>query len=208
MEKEEYQQKTQADAGVEELAGEDSGGKNGTPEISDAVPQDPVSELLKKLDEQSAEAKAAKERYLRTVADLENFRKRAIREKDDVRLSAKVGLVEDLLPVLDNFRLGLESAASHEGGEAFVEGFKMVLNQLEGVLETNGVESLVPAGELFDPNLHEAVSHAPSDSVAEGRVLDVHRAGYRMQGRLVRPATVVVSSGPLDASKVDESSEQ
>lgn len=161
---------------------------------------DEVSELLQKLDEVTAEAKTHRDDYLRAVADLENYRKRALREKDEVRLRAEGAVLEDCLPVLDNFRLGLEAARRHEAGKAFVEGFAMVFSQLENVLRQHGVEELAPQGEAFDPNLHESVAHQPHDDVPEGHVSEVQRVGYRHRERLLRAAVVVVSSGPAAAS--------
>ena len=154
-----------------------------------------VGELLRKLDEATAEITSQKERYLRTVADLENYRKRAIREKDEARRQANCSLLEDLLPVLDNFRLGLKSAEQHEGGAVFAEGFRMILTQMEGALRSNGLEEIQPQGAAFDPNFHECVAHLPHESVPEGHVIEVHRVGYRIYERLLRPATVIVSSG-------------
>ena len=158
--------------------------------------EEATSGLLKKLDEAVAEANANKERYLRTVADLENYRKRAVREKEEARKQAASSLMEDLLPVLDNFQLGLKSAEMHEGGGAFAEGFRMVLKQLESTLTENGLTPIQPEGEVFDPNYHESVAHLSHNEVPEGHVIEVQRVGYRLQERLLRPASVVVSSGP------------
>lgn len=153
-------------------------------------------DLLRKLDEMSAEATEYKERYLRTVADLENYRKRALREKEEARKQGISSLLEDLLPVLDNFQLGLKSAEMHDGGSAFAEGFRMVLKQMQTALTDNGLVPLNPDGETFDPNYHECVAHLPHGTVEEGRIIEVQRVGYRYQERLLRPAVVVVSSGP------------
>ena len=163
-----------------------------------------TGDLLRKLDEATAEATAQKERYLRTVADLENYRKRALREKEEARRQANCGLVEDLLPVLDNFRLGLKSAEMHEGGTAFAEGFRMILTQMESALKQNGLEEIKPEEEAFDPNFHEAVGHVPHESIEDGHVVEVHRIGYRLHERLLRPAAVVISNGaPSGAQEAD-----
>lgn len=155
-----------------------------------------VGALLRKLEEATAEAAAQKERYLRTVADLENYRKRALREKEDARRQANCALVEDLLPVLDTFQLGLKSAEQHEGGAVFAEGFRMILSQMEAALRQNGLEEIHPETEPFDPNFHESVSHQPHESIPDGQVIEVQRTGYKLHERLLRPAAVVVSSGP------------
>jgi molecular chaperone GrpE len=156
--------------------------------------------LLKKLDEATAEISEQKERYLRTVADLENYRKRALREKEEVRRQANCGLMEDLLPVLDNFRLGLKSAESHEGGAVFAEGFRMILGQMDSALRQNGLEEINPHKGPFDPNFHEAVAHVPHEEVADGGIIEVHRIGYKLHERLLRPAAVLISSGPARES--------
>ena len=165
---------------------------------------DELSPLLQKLEEATAEITAHKERYLRTVADLENYRKRALREKEEVRRQATSALVEDLLPVLDNFHLGLNSAASHEGGAAFAEGFKMILSQMRSALRQNGVEEMNPQGQPFDPNFHEALAHVSHESVPDGHIIEVQRVGYKLHERLLRPAAVVISSGPAAQAGVDE----
>ena len=154
-----------------------------------------LSALLEKLDGATAEINTQKERYLRTVADLENYRKRAVREKEEARKQATCSLLEDILPILDNFRLGLKSAEDHEGGKVFAEGFRMILTQMESALKQNGLEEINPGGDVFDPNYHESIAHMPSDSVEDGHVIEVHRIGYRINERLLRPAQVVVSSG-------------
>ena len=166
---------------------------------------DALGPLLKKLEEATAEINLQKERYLRTVADLENYRKRAVREKEEVRKQANFGILEDLLPVLDNFRLGLKSAEQHEGGKAFADGFRMILTQMEAALKQNGLEEINPGEELFDPNFHESVAHIPHETVEDGHIIEVHRIGYRVHERLLRPAAVVVSSGkPAEVAPDEE----
>ena len=174
-----------------------------TPEAASTSGED-VGALLKKLEEATAEISMQKERYLRTVADLENYRKRALREKEEARRQANCGLVEDLLPVLDNFKLGLKSAETHEGGVAFSEGFRMILTQMEGALKQNGLEEINPDQELFDPNFHEAVGHMPSETVQEGHVVEVQRIGYKLHERLLRPAAVVISNGASEADSEEQ----
>ncbi|MCC5805591.1 MAG: nucleotide exchange factor GrpE [Opitutales bacterium] len=161
-------------------------------------------ELLKKLEEVTAEADAQRDRYMRAVAEMDNLRRRTAREKDEVRRYAVSGLVEDLLPVIDHFSLGLDAARGHEGGKAFAEGFEMILGQLRATLERHGVSGIDPEGEVFDPNLHECVSHQPHATVEEGAVISVERVGYKLHDRLLRPASVVVSSGPAKPSSAED----
>ncbi len=170
-------------------------------EFSESVaPEDP-SALLRKLEEVQAEAEAARTQHLRAVADLENFRKRSARERQALIQFACIHLVEGLLPTLDNLKIGLEAAKKHPEAQPITEGFTMVFEQFRGVLNQSGLKEVNPAGEAFDPNRHECVAHKPSDEIPEGKVLAVTRVGYAFHERLLRPASVVVSSGPV---KIDD----
>ena len=137
------------------------------------------------------------DRYLRTVADLENFRRRTVREKDELRQFAAGRVLEDLLPVLDNFALGLAAAkAPNADLKNLVGGISMVQEQLKSALLGHGLKEINPVGQAFDPNQHESIASQPSADVPEGSVLQVVRIGYMLNGRLLRPASVIVSSGP------------
>ena len=152
------------------------------------------------------EAKASYDRYLRAVADHENFRKRATREKDELRQYAASRVLEDLLPVLDNLGLGMAAASQPNADvKTIVEGIGMVQTQLKGALEQQGLKEINPAGEAFDAHQHDALSQQASEDVAEGDVINVIRVGYSLNGRLLRPASVVVSSG---AAKEEEEDSQ
>ena len=137
-----------------------------------------------------------KVRYLRAVADLENYRKRITREKQEIIRSAAANVVESLLPVLDNMKLGLQAAENHPEAKDVTYGFKMVDDQLKKSLSEQGLEELLPDGEPFDPNLHECIAHQPSDDVKEDFIIQTVRSGYRLNDRLIRAANVIVSSGP------------
>lgn len=136
------------------------------------------------------------DRYLRAVADLENFRRRVAREKDDLRQFAASGVLEDLLPVLDNLGLAL-TAAKQPNAEvkSLAGGVEMVLTQMKTALSNHGLKEINPAGQPFDANFHEAISTQQSADIPEGNVVTVVRTGFSLNGRLLRPASVVVSSG-------------
>lgn len=172
---------------------------------ADAMPTDEVSALLEKLDAITEEANAHRDRTLRAVAEMENFRRRSIREKDEARKFANQSLLENFLPILDNFSMGLEQARNHEGGKAFAEGFAMILTQIQSWLAGHGVETINPMGEEFDANFHEAVAHVPHPDVPDHHIIEVTRVGYRLHDRLLRPAAVVISSGPPTAEASKES---
>lgn len=143
------------------------------------------------------EAAANQDRYLRAMADLENFRRRTVREKDELRQFAAAKVLEDLIPVLDNLNLGLAAARQPGANLASLSGgVEMVLNQFRAALQTHGLKEINPGGQPFDANQHESISAQPSATVPEGSVLEVVRPGYALNGRLLRPASVVLSSGP------------
>ena len=151
---------------------------------------------LTDLEKAQAEAAEMKSRYLRSVADMENYRKRIAREKQDIIRSAAANVVESLLPVIDNMKLGLQAAENHPEAKDVTLGFKMVDDQLKKSLSEQGLEELVPDGEAFDPNLHECIAQQTSDEIKEDHVIETVRAGYRLNDRLIRAANVIVSSGP------------
>ena len=152
--------------------------------------------VLSDLEKAQAEATDMKSRYLRSVADMENYRKRIAREKQDIIRSAAGTVVESLLPVLDNMKLGLQAAENHPEAKDVTIGFKMVDEQLKKSLSEQGLKELVPDGEAFDPNLHECIAQQSSDEIKEDHVIQTVRAGYCLNDRLIRAANVIVSSGP------------
>lgn len=166
---------------------------------------DPTGELLKRLDQAESKAKEFEDRYLRTVAELENFRRRAARDRDDLREVAVAGVIEDMLPAVDNLRLGLQAADNHPEAAEVAAGFRMVADQLRKTLEAFGLEEIDPAGDEFDPNLHDCMSHQPDDVVEEGKVVNTVRPGYKLKKRLLRAASVVVSSGQPASEENSES---
>ena len=157
------------------------------------TPLDPAAQLA----EAKNEAAHAQDRFLRAVADLENYRRRVMREKEELRIGAGMRIVEDLLPVLDHLALGLHAARQPNADvKTLVGGVEMVLQQFKSALAKHGLVEINPLGRQFDPHEHEAISHQPSADVPAEHVLAVVRSGFTLNGRLLRPAAVVVSSGP------------
>ena len=132
---------------------------------------------------------------LRSQADFENYKKRAAREKEDAVKYANSSLLQRLVSILDNFELGLAAAKTEGAQSPIYSGMVLVQKQLNDLLEENGLQAIEAEGKKFDPNLHEAIAHEPSDTPEE-TVIRQARRGYRFKDRLLRPARVVVSSGP------------
>jgi molecular chaperone GrpE len=171
-------------------------------DTTQATPNDAVVKLEEQLIAAKQEAAASYDRFTRTAADLENFRKRTIREKDELRQFATAGLMEDVIPILDNLGLGLAAARQQAEGKSIVDGLVLVLEQLKSTLARHGLKEINPAGQKFDPHFHECISHQPSAEFAEELVMQVVRLGFSLNGRLLRPASVVVSSGAAGEDKV------
>jgi len=133
---------------------------------------------------------------LRSQADFENYKKRSAREKEEAIKYANSALLERLVSIIDNFELGLAAAKEQGKQSPIYSGMVLVQKQISDLLSENGLQPIEAEGKKFDPNLHEAIAHEASDQVPEGIVLRQARRGYRFKDRLLRPAKVVVSSGP------------
>ncbi|HUP60199.1 MAG TPA: nucleotide exchange factor GrpE [Thermoanaerobaculia bacterium] len=142
--------------------------------------------------ESSEEALQWRDRYLRTLADFENFRKRGEREKMEFYKHALAGVLKDILPVLDNFDRALEHA---EEGDDFHKGTLLIYKQLYDVLQRNGLRPIEESNVHFDPNIHEAVVREEDPSVPSHTVTAVLQKGYFLHDRLLRPAMVKVAVG-------------
>ena len=132
---------------------------------------------------------------MRSQADFENYKKRCAREKEDAIKYANGSLLERLLPIVDNFELGLSAARGDGEQSPIYAGMNLVLKQMNDFLTDNGAQPIEAVGQKFDPNLHEAIAHEPSDRIPENHVIRQTRRGYRFKDRLLRPSSVVVSSG-------------
>jgi molecular chaperone GrpE len=156
-----------------------------------------AQEAVAATDEGSGTASASadgeyKDRYVRLLADFENFRRRSEREKADFYKYAMAGVLKNLLPVLDNFDRALDHA---EQGDDFHKGVLLIYKQLFDVLEKHGVRTIDESGVPFDPNIHEAVVREEDPSVPSHTVTAVLQKGYFLHDRLLRPAMVKVAVG-------------
>jgi molecular chaperone GrpE len=161
------------------------------PEGLEVVPGSAVEEEAEHL---KAELDHVRDIYLRKLAEFDNFRKRVEREREENRLAGVEEMVRELLPVLDNFERALQHAEDDSG--AFQQGVEMIAKQLWDTLERRGVKQIDPAGQPFDPELHEAVQRVEDGQHPPGTVAWVMLKGYTMGDRLVRPAMVGVAVEP------------
>lgn len=162
------------------------------------APSEPVDEAAVDgdVEDRVAALEAERDEYLRDLqrvaADFDNFRKRASREQDSLVARAHERLMKALLPVLDDLERAVDAAASHEEAQ-LEEGVRLVARELRAALEREGLEEIATEGH-FDPHVHEALLSQPSEA-EEGSVIEVLQKGYRLGGRVLRPARVVISQG-------------
>jgi len=165
----------------------------GAAETAPPAQPDPVEKL-------QAEAASWKDKCLRAHAEMDNLRKRLAREKQEAIEYANEGFLHDLLPIVDNLELALQSMEQSDNIQTLKEGVGMVLSQLHQTLKKHGVDHVEAIGKPFDYHAHEAVSQVESDQHPEGTVIHQTRKGYKLKGRLLRPAGVVVSKPPEKGS--------
>ncbi len=151
------------------------------------------------------DVKQVEGKLLRLRADFDNFRKRTQREKEQWSALALENLMFDLLMVLDHFELGLKNADEHEAKPAVAEGFRLVYEQMAQCLKKHKLDEIEAEDKAFDPDVHEAISTLPSDDVENGNVAVLTRRGYKLGSKVIRPAQVVVSSGPAQPAPSEES---
>jgi molecular chaperone GrpE len=178
----------EAEAAVEARQAARTGGRGG-----------PANESHEReLAELRAEKAKLEERLIRLQADFDNFRKRTLRERQEALSYGHELVVKDLLPVVDNLERAIEHASASTGAdfEGMLQGVELVRRELLAVLAKHGVSTIEAEGEVFDPNLHEALAQMEDDKVPAGRVGRMLQKGYRLRDRLLRPARVMVSKGP------------
>jgi len=158
----------------------------------------------REIDRLHADLEEAKDRALRSQAELENYRKRVARQMEEERRYANVSLIRDLLPVWDNMGRAIEAAEKTHETASLLEGFKMVAAQLETVLERHHCVKIDALEKPFDPNLHDAICQQPSDEHPVNTVLQVTQTGFRLHDRVIRPSQVIVSTAVPQTAKPPE----
>lgn len=161
-------------------------------------------ELLEKLKETEGKAQENYDLYLRTYAEMENIKKRGIREKEELARFANETLIKEILPIIDNLEKALSHAQSDHNSSGLVEGIELTLNNLMATLEKAGIKEVEALGKPFDPNFHEAISQQADDTVPPNHVILQLQKGYLLNGRLIRPSMVVISKGNSNTKEDEE----
>jgi molecular chaperone GrpE len=145
-----------------------------------------LTELQRQVDDNHS-------RYLRAQADFDNFRRRTVKEKEELTQYASLKVISQLLPVLDNFQRALQTGGEGAESGSFAKGVDMIYRQLSQVLEAEGLKQMESVGHPFDPELHQAIMQVASEDHEEGTVVEVIQPGYKLKDKVIRPAMVKVS---------------
>jgi molecular chaperone GrpE len=184
---------------------DDAAAPSGEPVVSKPyiMPDDPEEGSVEALTREAAEAR---DKMLRTLAEMENLRKRTSREVADARIYGITGFARDILDIADNLQRALDAvpaemkAFADPALKAFIEGVELTERSLLNTLEKNGVKKFDPSGEKFNPNFQQAMYEVPDTSVPQGTVVQVVQAGFMIGERVLRPALVGVSKGGAKAA--------
>ncbi|WP_010270409.1 nucleotide exchange factor GrpE [Paenibacillus senegalensis] len=205
------QEKNQAEA-MEELdqtTGEEAIQEENTGSADNSAYEQQAGEQSAATDQEQADEEASKEageiaklrqeaednynRYLRVQADFDNFRRRSRQEKEEFAKYASMKVIEQLLPIVDNFERAMESSKESRDFDALVKGLEMVFRQLDQVFKQEGLEPIQAVGEPFNPEFHQAIMQVESDEYEEGIVVEEIQKGYKLKDKVVRPSMVKVS---------------
>lgn len=184
---EDLQQTQEPETRQEEIVEEPQGAAE---EIAESGNDAGASAELEKL---RAENEEYQQRLLRTQADFDNFRRRTVKEKEELGKYASAKLITELLPVIDNFERALSSAGESTDASSYTKGVEMIFRQLEGVLKAEGLTPMEAEGQPFNPEFHQAIMQVESDEHEEGVVVEVVQKGYLLKDKVLRPAMVKVS---------------
>jgi molecular chaperone GrpE len=160
-------------------------------EVVEKLVEDSVDVNEKEAGSQTQEEEALNVKYMRLMADFQNFKRRTEKEKSDIYAFANEKIISELLDVIDNFERAL---ATDNDGDSFYKGMEMIFNQLLGVLEKAGAKEIKALGEEFNPNFHNAVMTEDSDQYESGRIIEVLQKGYTLNNRVIRPSMVKVAN--------------
>ena len=191
MSEEKKQETIQEEEIVAEKAEETEVPKDTTGESAGAGENADTAEAAEEKKEATAEEEALNVKYMRLMADFQNFKRRTEKEKNDIYAFANEKIVSELLNVIDNFERALLHGAA---GDSFAEGMNMIFKQLQGVLEKAGVKEIEALGLDFDPNFHNAVMTEDSTEYESGKVTEVLQKGYTLNSKVIRPSMVKVAN--------------
>ena len=177
-------------------------------ELEVETPEAEIDRLRGELTQALTDIKTHQEQYLRTLADMENLRKRTQRDKEELAKFANENILREILPVIDNLERAVEHAEQTESNDGLFEGVQMTLTQFSQLLSKFGVEPVDAVGQLFDPAYHQAMGQLESDEHPVNTVIQQMQKGYQLNDRLLRPAFVMLAKAPAIVEIEDEDSSE
>lgn len=174
---------------TEDTPTDDSGTVSQTEAAESIAGKSDTETTIRELTEQCS---SMNDKYMRLMAEFDNYKRRSVKEYERLVDSASERLMKDIVEVRDNFERGFKSK---DTGDKFAEGMKLIFSKFNSILHKHGLEVYGEAGQEFNPELHDALMRTPHDNIAEGHIVDVHEHGYKLKGKIIKHARVVVSSG-------------
>lgn len=166
--------------------------KKAEKKASKSSKKDRIAELEKELEKAQQSLKESADNFLRLAAEYDNFRKRSLREKDDIKIRSKTDVVEKLLPVIDNFERAAMNAEAD--ADSYRKGVEQIYRQFGDILKALDIEAFGAEGDAFDPNIHSAVMHVEDENVGENVIVKVFTKGCKLGDTVIRPAVVQVAN--------------
>ena len=166
-----------------------------------ALKNESKSEDKKKIDEPTSLMASLNDKYLRLLAEFDNFKRRSDKDSERLIEAANEGIIKEIIEVRENFERAFKS---NDHGEIFFEGMKLNYARLNAILQKRGIEVFTAPGDEFDPELHDALMRAPHASIPDSHIIDVLERGYKLKGKIIKHAKVVVSSGKPEEKKEEK----
>jgi molecular chaperone GrpE len=166
------------------------------PEAPAPAAENETVDLKKQLDDCRAESEQYLDQWRRSVAEFSNYRKRVERDQSEAKKYYNADLLTRLMPMLDDLDTAFANLPETLDGEPWIEGLRLIHRKLHSIFAQEGLQEIETVGQPFNPTLHEAITHEPSETTEEGRIISELRKGYRLNDRVLRPAQVRVSAGP------------
>lgn len=175
---------------------QDTDTTNASEQQKQAAVEQEERKITESIDELKALVNVEKDRYLRLMAEFDNYKKRISRDYDRLVESANEKLILDLVDVRENFDRAIQSAQNNTDYQGLLDGLNLIYSKFKSVLDKNGLEVFAAPGDQFDPQIHDALMKTAHPEIPEDHISEVYEKGYKLKGRVIKHAKVIVSSGP------------
>lgn len=189
---------TTEDVTTDETAEEAQAEENSEESVDENAEEEPqtIDEVLEEATDHEAELNAQKDKYVRLMAEFDNYKRRSAKEYERLISTANKDLMMDIIEVRDNFERAIEMADEKHDFTEFLKGMQLLFTKLDENLSKNGLEVFTEVGDEFNPELHDAMMQTPNDEIEEGHIAQIYEKGYKIKKDVIKHAKVIVSSGP------------